>query len=327
MTEERGLDFARVVFLFFLTWVFYGVVRSALSYKRKREFKYLLAVCLFLLLASDLWLRAYEVRLQAFLDAFRVVLSFVPVGAFLLFNYLEEQKLKERAGREKVTSFFSRYVSPHVVKKLVEKGRIDVGGKRRPITILFTDIRGFTTLSEKMQPEEVVDFLNGYFESSTRIVQAREGTIDKFIGDAVMAIYNAPLEITSHAEAAVLSALEMQEDFERQNASFKKKHPGKSLGVGIGINSGEAVVGNIGSKSYVEYTCIGDAVNTASRLQGKAAAGEIVVSEPTYSLLPAGKYAPARVEEVLVKGKAKPLKVFVLTTKSCRKALNAAGRK
>jgi len=315
------LDFARVAFLFFLTWVFYGVVRSALHYKKKRDFKYLLAVCLFLLLASDLWLRAYEVRLQAFMDAFRVILSFVPVGAFLVFNYLEEQKLKEKAGREKVTAFFSRYVSPHVVKKLVEKGRIDVGGKRRQLTILFTDIRGFTTLSEKMQPEEVVAFLNGYFESSTRIVQAREGTIDKFIGDAVMAVYNAPLELKDHANAAVLSALEMQEDFEKQNTEFKKKHPGDSLGVGIGVNTGEAVVGNIGSKSYVEYTCIGDAVNTASRLQGKAAAGEIVVSEATYSLLPERKYPPARVEEIMVKGKAKPLKVFVLTVKSCKKTL------
>jgi len=321
------MDFARVAFLFLLTWVFYGVVRSALYYRKKREFKYLLAICLFLLLGSDLWLRAYAVRLEAFMDAFRILLSFVPVGAFLVFNYLEEQKLKEKAGREKVTAFFSRYVSPHVVKKLVEKGRIDVGGKRRPLTILFTDIRGFTTLSEKMQPEEVVAFLNGYFESSTRIVQAREGTIDKFIGDAVMAVYNAPLELKNHAEAAVLSALEMQEDFEKQNALFKRKHPGDSLGVGIGINTGEAVVGNIGSKSYVEYTCIGDAVNTASRLQGKAAAGEIVVSEATYSLLPEGKYVPARVEDVMVKGKAKPLKVFVLTVKSCKKALAEAKRK
>jgi len=321
------LDFTRIVFLFFLTWVFYGVVRSALSYQRKRDFKYLLAVCLFLLLASDLWLRAYEVRLQAFMDAFRVILSFVPVGAFLAFNYLEEQKLREKAGREKVTAFFSRYVSPHVVKKLVEKGRIDVGGKRKQVTVLFTDIRGFTSLSEKMQPEEVVDFLNDYFESSTRIIQRRNGTIDKFIGDAVMAIFNAPLETPNHAEAAVLSALEMQEDFERQNAAFKKKHPGESLGVGIGINSGEAVVGNVGSKSYVEYTCIGDTVNTASRLQGKAAAGEIVVSQATYALLPQGKYPPARVEEVVVKGKAKPLKVFVLTLKSCRKALKALKQK
>ncbi|MGB9577601.1 MAG: adenylate/guanylate cyclase domain-containing protein, partial [Candidatus Norongarragalinales archaeon] len=287
------------------------VVRTGLLYRKSRDIRYAAALSLFLIFSTEMWFRSYGVRVQNFFEAFRSVVAFLPLAAFLAYDYLEKQKLKEKEAKEKMKSFFERYVSPHVIKQVMSEKKVKLGGERQEVTVLFTDIRGFTSLSERLEPEQVVAFLNEYFETGTRAILKHDGTVDKFIGDAIMAVFNAPVKQEDHAIKAVQAAIEMQEEFAALSKKFEKQ--GIQLGVGIGINTGDAVVGNIGSRKVMEYTAIGDTVNTASRLQGIARAGEIIVSENTFKALK-GQFKAKRVQEVQLKGKAKPLKVFVLRT-------------
>jgi len=163
---------------------------------------------------------------------------------------------------------FSRFVNPHVVKTLVteQAGLLEQGAHSQQITVLFSDIRGFTTFSESRTPEQVVNLLNRYFSRQVAIVFKHGGTVDKFIGDAIMAFWGAPLPDERQAEHAVLAALEMAQvavEFAREVAT-----EGVEFDVGIGIHSGQAVVGFIGSENKTDYTAIGDTVNLASRIEG-----------------------------------------------------------
>lgn len=179
-----------------------------------------------------------------------------------------------RAEREKrrLSALFGRYVSPSVMQTLLEHPDMPgLGGRRREITVLFSDIRDFTTLSERLEPEEVVELLNEYFERVCAVLLAEEATIDKFIGDAVMAEFGAPLEQADHAERALRAALNLLATAREFANHVQARFPDRDLppfAIGIGIHSGPAVVGNIGSSHRMEYTAVGDTVNTASRLEG-----------------------------------------------------------
>ncbi len=210
----------------------------------------------------------------------------------------------------KVKSFFQKYVSERVIDELMKHPDVKLGGEKQLVTVLFTDIRGFTSLSERVPPEELVKLLNEkYFDVVTNVLLKYDATVDKYVGDAVMAFFNAPIPQPDHALRAVKASVEIQKKLAEINAELARQGK-EQVNVGIGINSGEAVVGNVGSHQFMDYTVIGDVPNTASRLNGVAKAGEIAVSEATYSLVKNHFEFAEEVEEVLLKGKAKPVKVY-----------------
>jgi len=219
----------------------------------------------------------------------------------------------ERKGRQ-LKKAFSNYVSPDLVKQ-IEKNpdSLVLGGEQRELSILFSDIRGFTTVSESLSPPELVTLLNEYLSPMTRIVLEERGTLDKFIGDAVMAIFNAPLDVPQHALYACRTAVRMLEELQRLNAGFAKRGM-HTLDIGVGINTGAAVVGNMGADIRFDYTAIGDAVNLASRLEGlnKYYGSHILVSEDTFSQVPAGLFTFREVDRVRVKGKQLPVVIYEL---------------
>ena len=225
--------------------------------------------------------------------------------------------LREKRTREQAVRLFSRFLDPNVVKRIVDQGETieSLSGRTCPISILFSDIRGFTTLSETRPPQEIVQLLNRYFSRQVEVVFRHGGTLDKFIGDCIMAFWGAPLEDPLHAEHAVAAALEM----ERVLKAFKAElgEAGREFDVGIGIHSGTAVVGFIGAEQKLDYTAIGDAVNLASRIEGltKEARSRILVSRDTmeachnsFEFVSRGSYQ--------VKGRAQQVELFEPRLKS-----------
>ena len=194
--------------------------------------------------------------------------------------------LVEIIKRKKIVNIFKKYVAKEVVDKALKDVNYDVnlGGMKKHISCLFVDIRGFTTMSEVLTPEEVVDILNQYLDLTTKSIFAYGGTVDKFIGDCTMAVFNSPFDLEDYEFKAIESALMMRDKANELEEALEKKY-GRSVSFGIGVNSGYAVVGNIGSKDRMDYTAIGDTVNTAERLESKAKKGQIIISEDIYNNL------------------------------------------
>lgn len=191
--------------------------------------------------------------------------------------------LGERRRRERSVQIFSRFLDPRVVRQLVERGEsvFSLRGQSRQVTVLFSDIRGFTTLSEQRSAEAVVDLLNDYFSRQVKVIFRHGGTMDKFIGDAIMAFWGAPVEDAQQAEHAVAAALEMAETL----AVFRQELGESGFDIGIGIHTGPAVVGFIGSDNRLDYTAIGDTVNLASRIEGQTkGVARVLVSAETRQL-------------------------------------------
>jgi adenylate cyclase len=215
--------------------------------------------------------------------------------------------LRERRQRQAAMAQFSRFTNPHVAKLLVERGGIDTG--RREVTLLFSDIRGFTTLSETRSPEEVIALLNRYFSLQVDVVFRHSGSLDKFIGDCIMAIWGAPLDDPDHAKHAVACALDMVDTLH----AFKRALGAEDSGfdVGIGVHSGPAVVGLMGSQKRLEYTAIGDTVNLASRIEGltKDAKRRVLVSKDTAELC-GDAFEFVHCGTFPVKGRAQPVELF-----------------
>jgi adenylate cyclase len=213
--------------------------------------------------------------------------------------------------RERLRSGFARYVSQQVVQSIVESGETPVlSGQRKHVTVLFADIRGFTSMSERLPPEKVVKLLNEYFERMIDVVFRHGGTLDKFMGDGLMVLFGAPLDDPYQEEHAVRAALDMQRQLRKLCEKWKLEGRGE-VRIGIGINSGNAIVGNVGSMKRMEYTAIGDTVNLASRLETatKELGVEILMSEYTYSATRAICEAE-RMGEITVKGRTEPVTVF-----------------
>lgn len=228
-------------------------------------------------------------------------------GVVSVFSDLSEVKK-----RQFLQDTLTRYVNKDVVDLILEHPEnIILDGEERQATVLFSDIRGFTSISEKMQPKELVQMLRDYFTSMVGAVFAFQGTVDKFIGDCIMAIFGAPTPQPNHAGLAVFAALEMKRLLQVFNTT-RGKNRHDPLRIGVGINTGEVVVGNIGSEQRLEYTAIGDAVNLASRLEGinKQYGTEIIVSESTYCELGDVAILAREIDEVRVKGKRKPVKIY-----------------
>lgn len=231
------------------------------------------------------------------------------IGILYLVNIVVKY-LDEFLERKRITGAFGKYVAPQVVEKIIKDGEaaLNLGGTRREITALFVDIRGFTPMSEKVEPEEVVGILNEYLNLTAVSIFENEGTLDKFMGDATMAIFNAPVEIEDHAFKAVKTAWAMKEGSVALQRSLEDKY-GHSVQFGIGINTGYAVVGNIGAKFRMDYTAIGDTVNTAARLESNAKYGQILISSSTYEMVK-DRILSTCLGEISVKGKEKGIIVY-----------------
>ncbi len=216
-------------------------------------------------------------------------------------------------GREKrkVKRLFSRYVAKDVYDQLLaDPSRAKLGGTRRQMTVLFSDMRGFTALTEKGNPEDIVTQLNDYFTRMVTVLFEHRGTLDKFVGDMVMALFGAPLDDEDHAEHAVLTALAMVRALDVLNAEWREFGIPR-LDIGIGINTGEMVAGNIGSDTIMSYTVIGDAVNLGARLESlnKEYGTRIIISEATRSRLK-GQYDIRPLGSVTVKGKSESVAIY-----------------
>ena len=223
---------------------------------------------------------------------------------------VENSRRSEQLRREAlVLSNFQRYFAPNLASQIAQQeGAVQLGGTKRPVVIFFSDIRGFTPLSESMGPDEIATLLTEYFTEMVEIVFEHSGTLDKFMGDAIMALWGAPIAHEDDADRAMACALDQLTALERMNEKWKKEQR-PELGIGIGINFGEVFAGNIGSDRRLEYTVIGDAVNTASRVCSSAGPNEILISDAFYQQLKKPPKVEA-LEPIQVKGKSKKVPVY-----------------
>ncbi|MBO8156546.1 MAG: adenylate/guanylate cyclase domain-containing protein [Bacillaceae bacterium] len=256
----------------------------------------------------------YSGLLLYIFHSFHVLLPYIYVVLVFLITYIASvvvQYVQEQREKKRVTGIFGRYVSKRVVDEILSNhDEIKVGGVRREVTLMFVDIRGFTPLSESMEPEEVVEILNEYLDLGARSIFSYEGTVDKFMGDGIMAFFGAPVEQKDHAKRAARAALAMKKEGQRMAERLREKY-GKTVAFGIGIHSGPAVIGNIGSNDRLEYTAIGDTVNLAARLESNAKPEQILVSQAAYEFLQDDfKFTP--LDPLKVKGKSEKVQVYQL---------------
>ncbi len=234
-----------------------------------------------------------------------ILLTGLSVESFRVIT--EERKVK------KLKEAFSSYVSPEILNIIIKNPeKLKLGGERKEITVLFMDIRNFTELSEKKNPEELVKLLNSLFDPLTEIVLSKGGMLDKYIGDAIMAVFNAPVDLKDHPERACSCALEMLRVIKKLNKKFLKEF-NVEVEAGIGINTGVAVIGNMGSKRRFDYTAIGSTVNLASRLEelNKVYNTNILVSENTKKKVE-GKFLFRKIDRVRIKGIAREVEIYEL---------------
>ncbi len=219
---------------------------------------------------------------------------------------------EERAKRE-LRGTFSKYVSPAIVNEVLKDPKnLELGGRKERITVFFSDVRGFTTLSEKLDPLALSELLNSYLTPMTEIVFKNKGTLDKYMGDAIMAFFGAPIHYADHGHCACRCALQSLECLAKLNDGFRKK--GRTeINIGIGLNTGDCNVGNMGSQTVRNYTVMGDAVNLASRLEGinKTYGTHIIISESTYADVK-NDFFCRELDWVRVKGKIQPVKIYEL---------------
>lgn len=228
-----------------------------------------------------------------------------------LFGGVTYQYVVEGREKRRVKALFARYVSPDVYGRLLDDpGLARLGGSRREMTVLFSDIRGFTTASEQAEPEAVVAQLNEHFSRMVQVLFRHRGTVDKFVGDMVMALFGAPLDDADHADHAVSAALGMAAALEELNRDWAARGRPR-LEIGIGVNSGEMIAGNVGSERIMSYTVIGDAVNLGARLESlnKDYGTRIIISDATRTRLK-GRHDLRPLGEVVVKGKTEAVGIF-----------------
>jgi adenylate cyclase len=250
-------------------------------------------------LSAEVWGRLVDLMFPG------LALALTYVGTLIVIYMFEERR------RGQINDLFSRYVSPEIATKIVDsfdRGQLELGGEEREITVLFADIRGFTTLSEGLTPPEVVRMLNIFLEQMNSIVMQYGGAVNKYIGDNLMAFWNAPYPQDDHAWLATQAALGMLDAIHKINETNQFSHP---VQFGIGVNTGPVVVGNIGSQRRLEYTPIGDTVNVASRLCGVAPGGTCFIGARTRELL-GDRVWPVAVHHLKLKGKTDAVEIHEL---------------
>lgn len=293
--EVISLIVLSLLLLVLSRWVYVGIVTGVIMIVA------IVPLCNYFYI-HNLWL----------LDATLIIAGLILVmlhayGIKFISEYLQKQQIKKQ---------FEHYLEPKMVKKLQENPELlKLGGETKELTFLFSDIRGFTPISEKFQtdPQGLTKLINKFLTPMTEIIMKNGGTIDKYMGDCIMAFWNAPLDCSNHREMAIKSALEMEEKLKELNDSGEF---GDKLNIGIGINSGKAVVGNMGSNQRFDYSVLGDSVNLASRLEGvsKNYNTTIVVGEDTFNHV-SNKFNFSKLDEVQVKGKSNKVSIYSVTKK------------
>lgn len=286
------LTFVPLLFLFLMKKVVFRILSNLLVF-----------IAIFTLVHYFLLTKMYYIDLFYPLLSFLLSILFVEVLAF---------RTQENSSKF-MKEAFSAYLSVDLLKQLVKNpDTLSLGGEKKELSILFSDIRGFTTLSESMDASALVTLLNRYFTPMTNSVLEHKGMLDKYIGDAIMAFFNAPVDVKNHANQACSCALDMVEKLKKLNQELQAEEL-PSIKIGIGINTAEVVVGNMGSDTRFNYTVMGDGVNLASRIEGltKNYGVNILITEYTVAQL-SSKYLYRKIEAVIVKGKEKPVLLYEL---------------
>lgn len=289
-------------------WIFFLSFAMTLFFVRKQPVLLTLGIFFQIIILGGISVIMFNTS-RTFLDILPAVAGIAVNGLFLGVNefqgsYMEKLKLRKA---------FSSYVSPDVVNNIIKNyDSLKLGGEKKELSVLFSDIRNFTNLSENMLPEELVLFLNTYFKEMTNIVYNHKGTLDKYIGDAVMVIFGAPVSMKNHADQACRAALKMIHCIKQMNLDQILGKENK-LKIGIGITTGEMIVGNLGSSLRFDYTVIGDNVNLASRLEGvtKIYNVSIIINEDTKQALNEFFFC-RELDLIRVKGKKKAIKIYEL---------------
>jgi adenylate cyclase len=252
-----------------------------------------------LLFSATGYTGAYMIGRGILLDfSYTMVAGFVTGAVSFYLNFEKQYKLRQQIKKQ-----FEHYLDPRQVKRLQDNpDLLKLGGEKRYCTYLFTDVRGFTALSEKLEPEQVTEIMNKALTIQANAVQRNGGMVDKYIGDAMMAIFNAPMDLMHHEEVAVKTGLQIRDEIKAAKLGIE---------IGIGINSGPAVVGNMGSDSRFDYSAIGDAVNTAARLESatKDRKVDILIGKSTEDLC---GYHLQKLDPIAVKGKSEPLEIYTI---------------
>lgn len=265
-------------------------------------------VLVILLLVTSYLLFANSNILLPTMELPTYVITFYFVG--LISHYLKTSR-----ERKFIKDAFGRYIAPELVEELIKDPRkLEYGGSIREISVMFSDVKSFTPYTESHEPKETVSILKEHLTAMVEVIMSNKGTLDKFVGDEIVAIYGAPIDLEDHAFWACKSALEMRKKLEQMQDKWKRERR-DPFDIGIGINSGTATVGNLGSEQIFDYTAIGDTINLGARLEAATrdypTKHNIIISESTY-LLAKDKIIAEYIDEITVKGKTKPIKIYEL---------------
>ena len=264
------------------------------------------------IMAAAVCLLTFVMSILLFENGIIVHPLWLPLGALVMFVLaMAVHYIRAYLERVRVTRTFERYVAPEIVDEILKEGieNLSLGGKNCDIAVLFVDVRGFTTMSERLTPEKVVYILNKYLTMASDCVERNKGTLDKFVGDAMMAFWGAPLPQEDAVYNAVRTAVEIIEGAARVSEQLKAEI-GEELRVGVGVNYGPAIVGNMGAEKHMDYTAIGDTVNTAARLEANAPGGTIYVSRAVADELGDRISVESLGDSVKLKGKAEGFEVL-----------------
>ncbi|MFA7288617.1 MAG: adenylate/guanylate cyclase domain-containing protein [Melioribacteraceae bacterium] len=309
--ESRNSEFLILLFISFIS--FYLITFTKKIKLRLSLAIELLSIVIVLLLVYSIYLFSiflftkYNLLLNVVSPSLALLLSYVTATSY---NFIVERKQKNL-----IKGMFGQYVSENFVNALIsDPAKLKLGGERKELSILFSDIAGFTSISESKKPEELVSFINEYLSEMTEIVLSNKGTLDKYIGDAVMAFWGAPIESKYHAINACSTALQMQNKLVELNKRFSLNNE-NILSVRIGINSGNVIVGNIGGSKRFDYTVMGDNVNLASRLESvnKIYSTNILIGENTYELIK-DEFITREIDSIKVKGKEITTNIYELVS-------------
>ncbi len=299
---QRDISFW-ILTLAFTIWggVFYLVLRAF-----RKIYTTVLFLFLALLFGNFLGIILFEYELNFDFISFNLISI-----AIFIFEIIKKFVI-ERGKKRFIRKAFGQYIHPKLVAEIMQNPKLlNLGGEKKRVTLMFADVAGFTTLSEKVTPEELVELLNSLFDRISKIILDHNGTIDKFIGDEIMAFWNAPVQIDGHEELSVITANKILEEVDNWNSEYSK-YP--DVEMRVGLNAGEVIVGNIGSSSRFDYTALGDDVNIAARIQGlgKKYDTNFLFSESVRSKIKESDlgYLVREVDEILVKGKTLPVKIF-----------------
>ncbi len=307
--ESVKVEIFVVILLTFLTFYFSSMMKTI-----KIKYSFILEI-INLLAVMGLFLGSRQISFLLF-EKYSFLATIVSANIAIVFGYVGSTVyhfIRERKQKGMIKGMFSQYVSSTIVDDLIANpDSMQLGGRRRNLTIFFSDIAGFSTFSENKEPEDLVSFLNEYLSEMTRCVFENKGTLDKYIGDAVMAFWGAPIPFEDHAYYGCKCALEMRARLSELREKWKAEGQ-PVIRARMGINSGDMVVGNVGGTQRFDYTVMGDNVNLASRLEGanKQYGTYIMVSESTYELV-SDKFFFRELDFLVVKGKTKPIKVYEL---------------